>query len=58
MPMPSKKSLTELATPFASIAESTRLVGHDLPWLKALRLQALVKFNDKSLPSKKEEDWK
>ena len=58
MPMPSKKSLTELATPFASIAESARLVGHDLPWLKALRLQALVQFNDKSLPSKKEEDWK
>ncbi|NQY27489.1 MAG: Fe-S cluster assembly protein SufD [Piscirickettsiaceae bacterium] len=56
--MPSSKSLTELATPFASIAENLSLVGSDLPWLKALRLQALVQFNQQCLPSKKEEDWK
>ena len=58
MLMPSSKSLTELATPFASIAENLSLVGSDLPWLKALRLQALVQFNQQCLPSKKEEDWK
>ncbi len=56
--MPSIKSLTTLATPFASVAEDSNLVGQDLPWLKELRLQALAQFNNQGLPSKKEEDWK
>ena len=58
MLMPSIKSLTTLATPFASVAENSNLVGQDLPWLKELRLQALVQFNNQGVPSKKEEDWK
>jgi len=58
MPMLSSKSLTEVLTPFASIAENASLVGDDLRWLKALRLQALTQFNQQGLPSKKEEDWK
>jgi Fe-S cluster assembly protein SufD len=52
------KQLTELATPFASVAEQTQLVGNDLTWLKALRHQALEQFNEKGLPAKKQEDWK
>lgn len=52
------KQFTELATPFASIAEHNQLVGNDLTWLKALRQQALEQFNEKGLPAKKQEDWK
>ncbi len=52
------KQLTDLATPFASIAETNQLVGDDLTWLKDLRLQALNQFNENGLPAKKQEDWK
>ncbi|MBL1321742.1 MAG: Fe-S cluster assembly protein SufD [Methylophaga sp.] len=52
------KQLTELATPFASIAENKQLVGADLVWLNDLRLQALNEFDQNGLPAKKQEDWK
>ena len=52
------KQLTELATPFASVAETSVLPGDDLPWLQALRQQALTQFSSAGLPAKKEEDWK
>jgi len=49
------KTLTELATPFASI---TANLGQDVAWLKSLRLKALAQFNSQGLPAKKQEDWK
>jgi len=49
------KTLTELATPFASI---TANLGQDAAWLKSLRLKALAQFNSQGLPAKKQEDWK
>ncbi len=52
------KQLTDLATPFASIAETNQFIGDDLAWLKDLRLQALNQFNENGLPAKKQEDWK
>jgi Fe-S cluster assembly protein SufD len=52
------KQLTDLATPFASIAETSVLPGHDLLWLQNLRQQALTQFSAAGLPAKKEEDWK
>lgn len=52
------KQLTELATPFASVAENSVLPGQDLPWLQTLRQQALTQFSTAGLPAKKEEDWK
>jgi Fe-S cluster assembly protein SufD len=52
------KHLTELATPFASVAESSVLPGENLAWLQALRQQALAQFSAAGLPAKKEEDWK
>ncbi len=52
------KQLTDLATPFASIAETNQFIGDDLTWLKDLRLQALNQFNENGLPAKKQEDWK
>lgn len=52
------KQLTELATPFASVAETSVLPGDDLPWLQALRQQALTQFSSTGLPAKKDEDWK
>jgi len=53
--MPSKKTLSELATPFASI---TANLGQDNAWLKSMRLKALAQFNSQGLPAKKQEDWK
>lgn len=52
------KQLTELVTPFASVADSLTLVGDEFPWLKALRQQATTQFNNNGLPAKKVEDWK
>ena len=52
------KQLNELATPFASVAESSDLPGQDLPWLRALRQRALTQFSTAGLPAKKQEDWK
>lgn len=52
------KQLNELATPFASVAESSDLPGQDLPWLQALRQRALTQFSTAGLPAKKQEDWK
>jgi Fe-S cluster assembly protein SufD len=52
------KQLNELATPFASVAESSDLPGQDLPWLQALRQRALTQFSEAGLPAKKEENWK
>lgn len=52
------KALTELATPFDSVAENTNLLGHDLTWLATLRQQASAQFNRHGLPAKKVEDWK
>jgi Fe-S cluster assembly protein SufD len=52
------KQLTELVTPFVSVAESSELPGQDLPWLQTLRQQALTQFSSAGLPAKKEEDWK
>lgn len=52
------KQLTELVTPFASVADSLTLVGNEFPWLKALRQQATTQFNNNGLPAKKVEDWK
>ena len=52
------KQLTELATPFASVADSTPLIGQQLPWLQSLRQQASEQFKTNGLPSKKQEDWK
>jgi len=52
------RQLTTLATPFASVAETNHLVGSDMAWLKALRLQALDQFNENGFPAKKQEDWK
>jgi len=52
------KQLTELATPFAKVADSLPLVGNEFPWLNALRQQATSQFNIDGLPAKKVEDWK
>jgi Fe-S cluster assembly protein SufD len=52
------KQLTELATPFASIAEQTVLKAKQADWLSALRQTALAQFNTTGLPAKKVEDWK
>ena len=52
------KQLNELATPFATVAESSDLPGQDLPWLRALRQRALTQFSTAGLPAKKQEDWK
>jgi len=52
------KQLNELATPFATVAESSDLPGQDLPWLQALRQRALTQFSTAGLPAKKQEDWK
>ncbi len=52
------KQLTDLATPFASVAEELTVIGQDFPWLNNLRQQALIQFNSQGLPSKKVEDWK
>jgi Fe-S cluster assembly protein SufD len=52
------KQLTELATPFASVADSLPLVGNEFPWLNALRQQATSQFSTDGLPAKKVEDWK
>ncbi|MDH5357073.1 MAG: Fe-S cluster assembly protein SufD [Gammaproteobacteria bacterium] len=52
------KQLTELATPFASVADSTPLIGQQLPWLQSLREQATEQFKHNGLPAKKQEDWK
>lgn len=53
--MPSKKTLTDLATPFANV---TADLGQHVAWLKSLRLKSLVQFNKQGLPSNKHEDWK
>jgi Fe-S cluster assembly protein SufD len=55
---PAVKQLSELATPFASVAEQQNLLGQDIPWLNTVRQQALEQFNSQGLPSKKVEDWK
>ncbi len=52
------KQLTELATPFVSIAEKGDLPGKTLPWLQTLRQNAQAQFESAGLPAKKEEDWK
>ncbi|NQZ53112.1 MAG: Fe-S cluster assembly protein SufD [Piscirickettsiaceae bacterium] len=52
------KQLTDLATDFASVAESSILAGQDLAWLNELRQQAAMQFKNNSLPAKKVEDWK
>lgn len=52
------KKLTELVTPFASVAKEQALLGQDSEWLKSIRLKALTQFNHHGLPAKKEEDWK
>lgn len=52
------KQLTELATPFASVAEQTTLVEQQPDWLSALRKKALNQFASAGLPAKKVEDWK
>jgi len=52
------KQFTDIATPFANVAETGELPGQDLPWLKTLRQDALTQFNQFGLPSKKIENWK
>lgn len=52
------KKITELVTPFASVAKEQTLLGQEIDWLKSMRLKALTQFNHHSLPAKKEEDWK
>lgn len=52
------KKLTDLVTPFASVANELSQVGQEFDWLKSMRLKALTQFNKQGLPSKKEEDWK
>ncbi len=54
----SVKQLSDLATPFASVADELTVIGQDFPWLNNLRQQALEQFNSQGLPSKKVEDWK
>ena len=36
------KQFTDIATPFANVAETGELPGQDLPWLKTLRQDALT----------------
>lgn len=55
---PNVKQLSELATPFATVAEQGNVIGQDFPWLNTLRQQASEQFNKQGLPSKKVEDWK
>ncbi|HDY85736.1 hypothetical protein LCGC14_0800120 [marine sediment metagenome] len=52
------KQLTDLVTPFSSVAKEKTLPGQDFSWLNSLRLKALTQFNHHGLPAKKEEDWK
>tara|TARA_R110001583_G_scaffold41891_2_gene133190 strand:- start:16180 stop:17505 length:1326 start_codon:yes stop_codon:yes gene_type:complete len=52
------KQLTELVTPFASVAKEITLPGQEFAWLNSMRLKALAQFNHHGLPAKKEEDWK
>jgi Fe-S cluster assembly protein SufD len=40
------------------VADTGELPGQDLPWLKTLRQEALMQFNQFGLPSKKVENWK
>jgi len=55
---PSLKQLSEVATPFASVAEELTIAELNQPWLNDLRKQATEQFNAQGLPSKKVEDWK
>ncbi len=52
------KQFTDLATPFANVAADSELPGQNLSWLKTMRQQALMQFNQFGLPSKKVESWK
>ncbi len=52
------KKLTDLVTPFSSVAKEKMLPGQELAWLNSMRLKALTQFNHHGLPVKKEEDWK
>lgn len=52
------KQFTDIATPFATVADTGELPGQDLPWLNTLRQDALMQFNQFGLPSKKVENWK
>lgn len=52
------KKITDLVTPFASVAKERTLLGQEFDWLKSMRLKALTQFNHQGLPAKKEEDWK
>ena len=52
--------LSELTTPFSSIARNLNLLGQNIPWLNRLREQAFDQFKIQGLPipNKKIEDWK
>lgn len=52
------KQLTDLVTPFSSVAKEKKLPGQEFAWLNSMRLKALTQFNHHGLPAKKEEDWK
>lgn len=45
-----------LAERYASVRDE--LPGHELPWLKALRRDSLVRFAELALPSTRIEEWK
>ncbi|NQY51506.1 MAG: Fe-S cluster assembly protein SufD [Piscirickettsiaceae bacterium] len=52
--------LSELKTPFSSIAKNLNLLGQNIPWLNTLRKQASEQFKNQGLPipNKKIENWK
>ncbi len=52
------KKITDLVTPFSSVAKEKTLPGQEFAWLNSMRLKALTQFNRNGLPAKKEEDWK
>jgi Fe-S cluster assembly protein SufD len=52
------KKLTDVVTPFSSVAKEITLPGQEFAWLNSMRLKALAQFNHHGLPAKKEEDWK
>jgi Fe-S cluster assembly protein SufD len=52
------KKLTDVVTPFSSVAKEITLPGQEFAWLNSMRLKALAQFNHNGLPAKKEEDWK
>src|SRR5262245_40195487 len=56
MPPNSRAIALPYAEQFAAVADS--LPGHDIPWLRELRRDAVARFTRLGLPSPRVEQWK